>query len=77
MATKVEGHYVCICGKEFNNNQAFNGHKSHCKVHQLNKYGSLDNLNVRNEEQTKRVHEANIKHYQERLQKEKDAWISG
>lgn len=36
--------YVCICGREFDNPQAFNGHKSHCKKHQLNKYGNLDKL---------------------------------
>ena len=37
--------YKCICGREFDNSQAFNGHKSHCKEHQLNKYGHLDNVN--------------------------------
>lgn len=25
--------YVCECGKVFNNPQAFNGHKSNCKIH--------------------------------------------
>ena len=32
----------CICGKEFTNPQAFNGHKSHCEIHLKNKYSSLD-----------------------------------
>lgn len=36
--------YVCECGKEFDNPQAFNGHKSHCKIHQELKHGSLDYL---------------------------------
>ena len=27
--------YVCTCGKEFVNYQAFNGHKSQCKIHRL------------------------------------------
>lgn len=36
--------YKCTCGKEFKNSQAFNGHKSHCKVHQLIKYGNLDKV---------------------------------
>lgn len=36
--------YICECGREFNNPQAFNGHKSHCKVHQMYKYGNLDFL---------------------------------
>ncbi len=37
--------YKCICGKEFTNPQSFNGHKSHCKEHHLNKFGNLNNLN--------------------------------
>lgn len=40
--------FVCECGKEFENGQSFNGHKSHCRVHQLAKYGSLDKLTKRN-----------------------------
>ena len=36
--------FKCECGKEFENAQSFNGHKSHCKVHQLAKYGNLDRL---------------------------------
>jgi len=36
--------YKCKCGKEFENSQSFNAHKSHCKVHQLAKYGNLDKL---------------------------------
>jgi len=31
--------YRCICGKVFDNPQKFNGHKSNCKEHILNKYG--------------------------------------
>lgn len=34
--------YKCVCGKIFDNPQKFNGHKSNCKVHILNKYGRLD-----------------------------------
>lgn len=37
-----QGSYICECGREFENSQAFNGHKSHCKIHQINKHGSLD-----------------------------------
>ena len=28
-----EGHYVCVCGREFTKSQSFNAHKSHCKLH--------------------------------------------
>ena len=31
--------YRCICGKEFSDPQAFNGHKSRCEAHLKNKYG--------------------------------------
>lgn len=34
--------YKCVCGREFMNAQQFNGHKSHCKTYQLDKYGNLD-----------------------------------
>ena len=40
----MKKEYECICGKKFDNPQSFNGHKSHCKKHQLNKYGSLQKL---------------------------------
>lgn len=36
--------YTCECGKNFTNSQAFNGHKSHCKIHWLNKYNNIDSL---------------------------------
>ena len=36
----MNNKYICECGKEFDNSQSFNGHKSHCKVHQLKKRGS-------------------------------------
>jgi len=37
--------YQCVCGALFDNAQKFNGHKSHCKVHQIQKHGSLDKYN--------------------------------
>lgn len=33
--------YKCECGKEFDNPQSFNGHKSHCEIH-LNSAGKAD-----------------------------------
>ena len=36
--------FICECGQEFEKANSFNGHKSHCKVHQLAKYGTLDKL---------------------------------
>lgn len=40
-----QNKYICICGKEFTSSQAFNAHKSHCKKHFINKYGSEEKLN--------------------------------
>jgi len=40
-----QGNYKCECGKEFDNSQAFNGHKSHCKIH-LGGTKYLENLKV-------------------------------
>ena len=68
--------YICECGREFNNPQAFNGHKSHCKVHQQLKHGDLDYLQDSNK---KREHShsitASIKK-QEKTCKELELWIS-
>lgn len=33
--------FKCECGKEFENPQSFNGHKSHCKIHALAKGKSI------------------------------------
>lgn len=40
--------FKCECGKEFENGQSFNGHKSNCRVHYASKYGSTDKLAQRN-----------------------------
>ena len=31
--------YTCICGKQFDNSQAYNGHRCHCKQYQIETYG--------------------------------------
>lgn len=38
----MQKEYICTCGKHFTNPQSFNGHKSHCKEHQIQKYGNLE-----------------------------------
>lgn len=37
--------YTCECGKKFNSVSALGGHQSHCKTHNIIKYGELDTLN--------------------------------
>ena len=41
----MKGYYKCECGKEFDNPQKFNGHKSHCVTHLT----LFNKLNRRNE----------------------------
>lgn len=41
---KHNGNYKCVCGREFTNSQAFNGHKSHCKLVFKNKNKDLKKL---------------------------------
>ena len=68
--------FTCICGKTFTNGQSFNGHKSHCKEHQINKYGSLDKMlesqKASSEKISKTLKENNKKKKEEELQQ----WIS-
>jgi len=42
-----ENIYLCECGKKFYNSQSFNGHKGHCKIHMLAKYGNTIKLDER------------------------------
>lgn len=52
--TTIEKEFVCECGKRFTNGQAFNGHKSSCKVHCLAKYGSLVEYEAKRSERAKK-----------------------
>ena len=85
MIEEREGNkvYICECGREFDNPQKFNGHKSHCIVHQYLKYGSLAQLHIKELARQKTLQETmattkqlriaqNEKIAQESLQK----WIS-
>ena len=40
--SSITKEYICVCGKVCANSQSFNGHKSHCKVHRLNKGGEAN-----------------------------------
>ena len=74
--------FICVCGKIFNNGQKFNGHKSHCKEHQLQKYGSLEKYYFRQRQnqckmtksiKTKRKIRKELKNLQQ--QKELEIWL--
>ena len=68
--------YICICGSEFANSQAFNGHKSHCKKHQLNKYGNLDKLNATREHCSKKISQTLKNKYKLAYEISNSLWIS-
>ena len=65
--------FKCECGREFENGQSFNGHKSHCKVHQLAKYGTLDLLISAQQKKAVKAHKTFlVKQEQKKLQAEAD-----
>lgn len=67
------GKYVCVCGKEFNSSQSFNGHKVHCKEHQIQKYGSLKRLEEHNKKCIDALQKSNaLKAKEKREAKEKE-----
>ena len=36
----MQKEYICVCGKTFYTPNSFNGHKSSCNAHHINKYGT-------------------------------------
>lgn len=70
----MKKEFVCICGRIFDNPQSFNGHKGHCKEHQLDKYGNLDVYN-KNRERTLNNQAKGIETLSKRAKENKDAKI--
>lgn len=71
--------YTCECSKQFTNPQSFNGHKTHCKEHNLIKYGSLENLNNYNKNISLQVKNKylNLKHNNQIIEQQKlNKWIN-
>lgn len=71
--------YKCICGKEFITPNSFNGHKTHCRIHQIEKYGTDEFLISRHKTQCSNlINKSNEQHEFTILKKEHDLkkWIS-
>ena len=68
--------YVCICGKEYNNPQSFNAHKSHCKVHQISKYGSLDILYAKRQKMAEKLSITLHKKFERIKQDNLEIWLN-
>ena len=72
-------HYVCECGKEFEDGQSFNGHKSHCRVHYLAKYGNDEAYIAMNKAITDRILKGSLKNQAKKLQAKAEAnaaWVA-
>lgn len=68
--------YICSCGKEFLTANSFNGHKCHCKVHQINKYG-IEHFNRNAKLTNDSIHKAQSASMQARIAKKTErelAW---
>lgn len=68
--------FICECGKEFDNPQSFNGHKSHCKTHQIAKHGSLDFYKECRKKHDISCSKTLKQQVQNRKQLELEAWIA-
>ena len=71
--------YICECGKMFTEPNKFNGHKSHCKVHQILKHGSLELLETHNnnfQAGATKIKSTQSEKAKEQKQFKLDKWIS-
>lgn len=70
--------YTCTCGKQFDNSQAYNGHRCHCKQYQIETYGeehyqkNKELILTRCANASKTLRNTLLKKKQERLEK----WVS-
>lgn len=70
--------FKCECGREFENGQSFNGHKSHCRIHYLAKYGNDKKYNEQFKACTERIGIGSKKQQKQLLQQKNDqllAWL--
>lgn len=71
--------YTCICGKQFQNPQSFNAHKSHCRQHLINKYGeNYYNLQYLSRQRDSSLHanSAKLNKIQKIRENELSKWIA-
>lgn len=68
--------YTCECGKIFTNPQAFNGHKSHCKLHNQLKYGSTDVLENYEQQRRQSLSKTTRTKYEKLKRQDLDKWLS-
>ena len=68
--------FKCVCGKEFENPQSFNAHKSNCKEHFLHKYGNLDKFNEHKKNKGKRSGASRTKNVLKQKEINLQKWIS-
>lgn len=74
--TENKTKFKCVCGKEFENPQSFNAHKSNCKEHFLHKYGNLDKFNEHKKNKGKRSGASRTKNVLKQKEIDLQKWIS-
>lgn len=67
-------YYKCECGREFNNPQSFNGHKSHCIVH-MEQCGKLDSLLEADRRRHSKTKDTMIRYSEQIRNQRLEAWI--
>lgn len=68
--------YICECGKEYTNSQAFNGHKSHCKIHFEAVGKDINKSNNYNPEVQAKAHATVSKNNAAKRQRQLEQWIA-
>ena len=67
--------YICECGKEYTNPQAFNGHKSNCKIHLAALGKDITKSSLYNPESQAKAHATLAKRYAEKQERQKAKWL--
>lgn len=68
--------YRCVCGKEFTTPNSFNGHKSACKQHHIEKYGNLEFYNDRYAKSTTKSTNTQREINKQKQQEKLSQWVS-
>lgn len=74
--TMEEKIYKCVCGKEFFTSNSFNGHKSGCKQHHIEKYGNLELYNDRYAKSTTKSTNTQREINKQKQQEKLSQWVS-
>ena len=69
-------NYTCVCGKMFDDKMKYAGHSSHCTVHLLNKYGTLQPLIDADNQRHRKTKETMMKKATDLRKQQIDDWVA-